>query len=386
MIRKRRNSMRAQLIAVVIAGLVLAAPAGAQTAGVTLYGRLNLDMEVVNGKQGGAGCPSDCPNPNQYRVSSNASMVGLRGTEPLDGGLNAIFQVESKLFADTGGGVLAGRETYVGLRGAFGTARIGHFLSPYDEIQPIFGSAPTLTTSILSTGALWAQAYLGPPLAGGFDDRLSNSVRYDTPTLSGFNASLQYSTAEGSPTPSSGIVSFGGFYDNGPLQLGLAYEIHHNIRGTREAPLSDTALSIAGGYQFEGIRLGAVYERLRYDATPSTDITRDFYGLGVTIDAGPGLVFLYVGHAGNGKGSAADGSNVGGLVKGESTGSTQWEASYTYVLSARTWLYGGYVKINNQSNAGYTFDSNLYPVFCNTYPNGGCGKPGGFVAGAVHFF
>ena len=106
----------------------------------------------------------------------------------------------------------------------------------------------------------------------------------------------------------------------------------------------------------------------------------------MTIDAGPGLVFLYVGHAGNGKGSAADGSNVGGLVKGESTGSTQWEASYTYVLSARTWLYGGYVKINNQSNASYTFDSNLYPVVCNTYPNGGCGKPGGFVAGAVHFF
>ncbi len=60
--------------------------------------------------------------------------------------------------------------------------------------------------------------------------------------------------------------------------------------------------------------------------------------------------------------------------------------SYTYLLSARTLLYGGYVKINNQSNASYTFDSNPYPVFCNTYPNGGCGRPGGFMLGAVHFF
>ena len=60
--------------------------------------------------------------------------------------------------------------------------------------------------------------------------------------------------------------------------------------------------------------------------------------------------------------------------------------SYTYLVSARTLLYGGYVKILNESNAFYTFDSNPYPVFCNTYPNGGCGQPGGFVLGAVHFF
>ncbi len=168
--------------------------------------------------------------------------------------------------------------------------------------------------------------------------------------------------------------------------MGAAYELHHNVRGTVAAPLSDTAFSIAGGYQLEGVRVGGVYERLRYDITPSTDLTRDLYGIGVTVDAGPGLLYGYWGRAGDGKGSAANGSNIGGLVKGESTGATQWEVSYTYLLSARTLLYGGYVKINNQSNASYTFDANPYPVFCNTYPNGGCGRPGGFVLGAVHFF
>ncbi|MEO8305265.1 MAG: porin [Betaproteobacteria bacterium] len=378
--------MRAKLIAVVFAGLGLAAPAGAQTAGVTLYGRLNLDVEVVNGKQAGAGCPDNCPNPSQYRVSSNASMFGMRGTEPLGGGLSAIFQVESKLFADTGGGVLGGRETFVGLQGSWGTARIGRFLSPYDEIQPIFGNAPTLTSSILSTGALWAQAYLGPALAGGFDDRISNSIRYDSPNVGDFNASVQYSTAEGSPTTSSGIFSVGGFYNSGPIQIGVAYELHHNIRGTTAEPLSDTALSIAAGYQFDGFRIGGVYERLRYGSTPATDITRNFYGIGATIDAGPGLFFVYWGRALDGKGSAVDGSRVGGLVKGVNTGATQWEVSYTYVLSTRTLVYGGYVKVNNESNASYTFDTNLYPVFCNAYPNGGCGRPGGFLMGMVHFF
>src|SRR6185295_3719803 len=114
-----------------------------------------------------------------------------------------------------------------------------------------------------STGALWAQAYLGPALAGGFDARLANSVRYDSPTINGFNASVQYSSAEGAPTTHSGVVSAGAFYNNGPIQLGAAYERHHDIRGTIDAPLSDNAFSIAGGYQFEGVRVGAVYERLR---------------------------------------------------------------------------------------------------------------------------
>ena len=377
--------MRARQVALAVV-FALSATAYAQPASVTLYGRLNLDVEVVNGKQGGDSCPDNCPNPNQYRVSSNASMFGIRGVEPLGGGVNAIFQVESKLFLDTGGGILAGRESFLGLQSPWGTVKLGFFLSPYDDIQPIFGNAPTLTTSILSTGALWAQAYLGPALAGGFDGRLANSVRYDSPTIRGFNGSIQYSTAEGSPTTSSGILSVGGFYTNGPLQLGAAYELHHNIRGTIDAPLSDQAFSVAGGYQFEGVRIGAVYERLRYDVTPSTDLTRNLVGVGVTLDVGPGLLYGYWGRAGNGGGSAAPGSNVGGLVKGDNTGATQWEVSYTYPLSSRTLVYAGYVKIDNQSNASYTFDTNPYPVLCNPYPNGACGRPGGVIAGIAHFF
>src|SRR5262249_16174963 len=71
----REAEMRARQAALAIV-FALSATAYAQPASVTLYGRLNLDVEVVNGKQGGDGCPENCPNPNQYRVSSNASMFG----------------------------------------------------------------------------------------------------------------------------------------------------------------------------------------------------------------------------------------------------------------------------------------------------------------------
>src|SRR6266480_804331 len=101
--------MNKKLVAVAVAGL-LAAPlaAQAQTANVTLYGRLNMDFEIVNGKQDPSGY-----NPTVSRLSSNSSRLGVRGTESLGGGLNAIFQIESNVSGDTGNSstsVLASRE------------------------------------------------------------------------------------------------------------------------------------------------------------------------------------------------------------------------------------------------------------------------------------
>ena len=343
-------------------------------------------MEVVNGKQLGLGCPENCPNPNKFRVNSNSSMFGIRGAELLGEGVSAIFQIENGLSVTQGRGILASRETFLGLSGPQGTFKLGYFLGPYDDILPIFGNVPTLTTSILSTATLWAQGFLGPPEAGGFDDRLRQSIRYDTPRMSGFNASLQYASYEGLLRPDSKAIGAGAFYNNGPVQLGIAYELHDRIRGTPAEPLTDQALSVAGSYQFELVRIGAVYERLQYEATSTTDLKRNFYGIGATADVGPGLLYAFVGRAGNGTGTAIDGTRIGGLTKGKDTGSTQWTVSYTYVMSGRTLFYTGYVKIRNDSNAAYGLNQNPYPILCDVYPNGDCGKPGGFVLGMAHFF
>ena len=87
--------MNKKLVAVAVAG-VLAAPlaAQAQTANVTLYGRLNIDYELINGAQAPVCNPptsTNCalPNPTISRLSSNSSRLGVRGTESLGGGLNA---------------------------------------------------------------------------------------------------------------------------------------------------------------------------------------------------------------------------------------------------------------------------------------------------------
>src|SRR5438034_6837524 len=94
--------MNKKLVAVAVAG-VLAAPlaAQAQTANVTLYGRLNIDYELVNGRQV-PDASGNQANPTVSRLSSNSSRLGVRGTESLGGGLNAIFQIEQNVSGDTG--------------------------------------------------------------------------------------------------------------------------------------------------------------------------------------------------------------------------------------------------------------------------------------------
>src|SRR5512132_2305415 len=129
--------MNKKLVALAVAGaFALPMAAQAQTANVTMYGRANVDMEFVSGTL------ANGTNPHVFRVSSNSSRWGVRGSESLGGGLNAIFQLESSISWDAGGGTLAGRETFVGLQGAWGTFKMGNFLTPWDDVHPIFMNTP----------------------------------------------------------------------------------------------------------------------------------------------------------------------------------------------------------------------------------------------------
>ena len=367
--------MKKKLVALAVAGAVSAPfAAQAQTANVTLYGRLNLNMEYVDTKW-----PNDNKN-SLYRVSSNSSRFGIRGTESLGGGLNVIFQLESSVSGDAGGGTIAGRETFVGLQGGWGTVKIGNFLAPYDDIHPIFGNVPTLTTSILSTASVWANSP-SSKTQGGFDARLGNSIRYDSPNFAGFTGSIQAASFEN--TTKSMVYSMGGFYSAGPIRAGLAWEHNQKVRG---ANLNDDALSVAGSYNFGIVQVGAVYERLDYEVASGGDLTRNFYGVSATANLGPGQAYFFYGRADDGKGSSADGSQVGGLVRGGETGADHYVISYTYPLSKRTLTYAGYVRVNNENSARYTFNINPINQSSTTGGLASQGKPQGLVAGIVHFF
>lgn len=123
--------------------------------------------------------------------------------------------------------------------------------------------------------------------------------------------------------------------------------MNEDIRG---AGLDDNTWTAAAGYNFGFLRPSAVYEHTKYE-TPTGDLKRDLWGVGLTVPMGGGTWYAFYGHAGDGKGSAATGTRVGGLAKGSDTSSNQWELSYTYALSKRSLLYAGYVKLDNKCNA-----------------------------------
>ena len=396
--------MKKKLVAVAVAG-VLGAPlaAHAQTANVTLYGRLNIDFELVNGRQ------ADGSNPLVTRLSSNSSRLGVRGTESLGGGLSAIFQIEQNISGDTGnssGSGLASRETFVGFQGGWGRFTMGKFLMPLDDMHPIFGNVPTYLTSILSGSDLWAQGTLSKA-DGGFDARLGNSLRYDSPSFNGLTFSGQVSLRDSSGNAIGGdngdhaselrhayVLGGNAIYNNGPIQIGAAFERNQKVRF---ADTNDTDITVTGGYNFGVVRVAALYEYLKYEMPPAAgggDLKRNFWALSATMPMGPGTWYALYGRAGDGRGSAADGARVGGLTRGSDTASSQWELSYTYPFSKRTSVYAGYVKLENDRNAAYTFNINPYAI--NTTCNGtgsaadltcgANGKPGGFVLGMVHLF
>jgi len=307
---------------------------------------------------------------------------------------------------------------------------------------------PTYTTSILSTADLWSQGTLSK-FAGGFDARLGNSLRYDSPVYSGFNYSAQISLRDSSgfpdntgasanPVATQGanpqvgnpasltppnvlnpnlggdngdhaselrhayVFGIAGYYNNGPIQGGIGYERNIKVRnyavtGGGTANASDWALTVTGAYNFGVIRPALVYERLDYDVPCSSgsasmcSLQRDFWGVSVTAPIGPGALYAFFGDALGGKGSAPEGARVGGLTRGSQTSSQQWEVSYTYPLSKRTQVYAGYVKLQNDQNAAYTFNINSYTIYTgctvtNSSTCGSNGKPGGLVFGMIHLF
>lgn len=412
--------MNKKLLAVAVAGVLAAPLAQAQTANVTLYGRLNLDANVIiNQSQDNtsgtlAGTPAPGAKENIYRVTSNSSRFGIRGTESLGGGLNAIFQLESSINGASSGGTLAGRETFVGLQGGWGTLKLGYFLTPYDDMHGIFGSVPTLLTNILATSAVWSNsgAQDASITNGSFDQRTANSIRYDSPNMAGFTASAQVGARQSSESVAEQrrhayVISLNGMYNNGPIQAGIAYTVQNGLRqGTTANPkLQDQGFTVTGSYNFGPIKVGAVYERVKYDIALGGDLARNMWGVSGMGNLGPGQYYLGYFRGNNGSGTAkcvTSGSTglttcprVGAVTMGDNTGVNMYELSYTYPLSKRTLMYAGYVMINNDKNAAYNFGVNPIMGVCtgNVFNaqgnNVGCGdsaKPQGITGGIVHFF
>jgi predicted porin len=191
--------MKKKLLALAVAGALAPAFAMAQTSNVTLSGQLKLGYEYidVDGARGSAGYD------NIYRVANETSWVRLSGSEDLGNGLRAVFQIESEVNGDVQGGFWASRNSGVGLSSnALGTLMFGRWDAHYTSHGAVEGAGfggNALALKANSLNLLMSVNGLG--FAGS---RLSNVIRYVTPTWAGFSVEGIYSLDSEPATPFNG--------------------------------------------------------------------------------------------------------------------------------------------------------------------------------------
>lgn len=256
---------------------------------------------------------------------ASGSRLGFRGKEDLGGGMAAVFGLESGVNVDTGtsgqGGVLFGRQAYVGLTGRLGAVTLGRQYTPYYKILRDIGD-PFGAVSLAGRAGNLITTYT----------RIDNLVEYVSPTVNGLRADVGYAAGEVAGDSSKNRTLSGSLaYATGQLALGAAYHRVDNPAGTdfvREALLS-------ANYKFRLLTAYLSYGRTRGPAADSRSVLA-----GVAVPFGRHKLMLS--HIRRDDRTVAD------------RDANQWGIGYFYALSKRTDLYAAYADIDNRNGAAFT--------------------------------
>jgi len=300
------------------AGAVLAMAAGAASAqsNVTVYGIVNINALYTK---------SDIA-PARWGIDPGgwwASRLGFRGTEDLGGGVSAVFQLENGFSPDTGmmgqGGRLFGRHAWVGLKGDFGTIRLGRAWTPTytllcDTIDPFEDAL---------SGA--AGGFLGRNIFTTIDIRMQNSLFY-AKTIGGFKADLAYSLGETAGNSSANRqISTAFTYSAGPLKAVFGY---HDVKDANG--IGSSKLLLAGGTYDLGVakvHFGIDQQKTNAAGLAAVDANDILLGLTVPVGAS-GRVLASVNRLDDHTARNAD--------------MRKYAIGYTHNLSKRTTLFTSY--------------------------------------------
>ncbi|MGB7543060.1 MAG: porin [Burkholderiales bacterium] len=254
--------LKKKALSLAVAGAIgVPAAAFAESSNVEVYGRLYPEFTVLSGSgataAGTTGLSTLARTPTGLNVKSRNSVdasnsrIGFRGTEDLGSGLSAIWQIENQVALDSGASnPLAARESFVGLRGGFGTVRLGNMDTVYKRLgDPIRFMGIASGNHVSDSNIISSRMPFGNSSAGSFHLREANSLWYQTPNLGGTTLYAQYSpdtneSATPTTTTKREFWSLGARYRRGPLYLALAHEIHKDFfGGSNGAP---SALSNVG--------------------------------------------------------------------------------------------------------------------------------------------
>jgi predicted porin len=321
--------------------------AGAADGAVNVYGL--VDVAIVRETGGSAG--------DVTKLTSGVgagSRLGFKGREELGDGLAAVFLLESGFQADTGalgqGGLLFGRQAYVGLQGGFGTLTAGRQYTP--EYLTVVMADPFASGYAGDTKNLIAPT-------GNSASRMDNSLKYVSPAVGSVSAEVVYGAGEVAGAGAAGR-QFGGAldYNAGPLRVRLGYHNRNNDTATLKNTSNAKNTVLAAVYDFGVVKAHVAYgvdkglnsSLLRNTANPygragvpvASGDSRDLL-IGATVPFGPHTWMASWIHK----------DDRGALDQD----ATQYALGYRYALSRRTELYAAIAHIVNRHGASYTVGS-----------------------------
>jgi len=378
--------MNKKLIALAVAGACVVPEAMAQTANpVTLYGRAYATFESVEAK-GQVG--TTAPVVRRNKVVDQSSLLGVRGTEDLGGGLKAFFQLETQWKVDQNDTTFAARNSAVGLQGGWGSVLLGRWDTPWKVVTIAIDPVGDLTignpNAIASGGA-----FPNTLASNGFDRRDQNVVQYWSPDFMGFSVRLSYSANEGrtsapctggppgstcNPRSNGASVS----YTRGPLYLAYAY---HELKDLTLTTIVPTAAGNAGtaafafgsafspktrgnafvgAFTFGPLKIGGEYQVLKRDvvaiATTAGTVTgfsdQKVWQANGTFTAGNNQVILIYAKAKDG------GENIitsATIARPQEPDCKIVAAGYQYNFSRRTFVLAEYARVTNSSTSSCNF-------------------------------
>ncbi|MGM9490305.1 porin [Ideonella sp. YS5] len=126
------------------------------------------------------------------------SHLQFAGTEDLGDGLSALFKLRTRMDVDTGATEGAGSkpfwhgESTVGLKGGFGTVRLGRALDAIQSQDWAFDAWENYDRIASPAWDLWHWNYSADPHGGG-SGRAANAVFYDSPSFANTALHVSYS-------------------------------------------------------------------------------------------------------------------------------------------------------------------------------------------------
>ena len=319
--------MNKKLLMVAVGAALVAGPMLAAQAETKLYGHFHMSLDRF-----------DNDTIEDGRVSSNSTRIGVRGTEDLGGGLKSIYQLETGVAAiDEGTGGLGGtlRNSYVGFAGDWGAVKVGRHDTPTKDLNR------KLDRFNEEIGD--ARNVIG---AGVFDARVSNMIRYESPSFGGATVTVQHTSNNASGTGITEATasvqkstSANLLWTSGPLFAGLAYEEKGST--TSDNP---TDLRLAGRYDFGNFDVGLFWETMS-DLGGIAGVDQDVLGVVASFKFANNRVKFQWYDADDIDGTAAE------------DGAKLWAIGLDHLFSKTTRAYVSYAKAENDSGAGYNIAS-----------------------------